>query len=131
MATIFEEAQETPPEDLNASFLEKYVGEGKKFSDVEQLAKAYYNADKFIPELKSDHEALKEFVLAQLAERADDSNNRQPNPSEKPNEETPPPPNPAERTPPKEDKEVDLDERIKRALKERDESTRLSENAKI
>jgi len=133
--SIFEAAErpngEQNDEQKADSFLAKYVGEGKKYKDVEELAKAYDNANNFIPTLKSDMDALKEFTLEQLKLRAD-ANNRQPNPDPDPNDETnkerQPAPNQA---PPKEGEEkVDLDERIRQLMEERDETRKLSDNAK-
>jgi len=135
MATMFEEVANTDPgaptNTPSDSFLEKYVGEGKKYKDVEELAKAYDNANAFIPTLKADMEALKEFTLEQLASRANASNPNQPDPPLNPNERDGSHPNPANPAPPKEREEVDLNERIKQALEERDTEKRLKENAKI
>lgn len=135
MATMFEEAANTDPgaptNEPSDSFLDKYVGEGKKYKDVEELAKAYEHANNFIPTLKADMEALKEFTLEQLASRADASKTNQQNPSNDPNDRDDPPKNPADVAPPKEGKEVDLNERIKQALEERDQEQRLKKNAQI
>jgi archaellum component FlaC len=106
-------------------YLDEYVGEGKKFKDINELAKAYANADKFIPELKSELQNTREFIadkLEKIAER---------------NQAIPPVPpvetrdsQPAPVAPPKEDGE-DLDTRIVRALELRDTQARLQENANI
>jgi hypothetical protein len=61
---IFNPDGATPP--VNESFLEQYVGEGKKFKNVNDLAKAYANADKFIPELKNDLQTPASSLLKSL-----------------------------------------------------------------
>ena len=43
-------------------YLQSLVGEGKKYSDVEQLAKAYANADPYITELRGKVEELEAAV---------------------------------------------------------------------
>lgn len=121
MADIFDEA--TPSDE--ADFLAEYVGEGKKFKDVNELAKAYANADKFIPELKSDLQSTREFIAEKLKEIAE-RNQVQPNSQ---NDE-PRAPNPAPAAPPNAS-EDDLETRIMKALEERDEVQKLRTNAKI
>jgi hypothetical protein len=131
MATLFDEAgNPTPPAEGNQSFLDQYVGDGKKYKDYEELAKAYHNANNFIPKLKEDLDSLKTFTLAQLAERADVSNNNQPNPPISPNDGDGQPPNPAVAAPPKAAEEVDLNERIRQTLSEVSEEQKLQDNSR-
>lgn len=48
---------ETEPAEQQASeFLGQYVGEGKKYNDVESLAKAYYNVEKHADIVKQENE---------------------------------------------------------------------------
>ena len=51
------EATQTDP---STSYLEQLVGEGKKYSNPEELAKAYFNADGFINHLKNETGSLRE-----------------------------------------------------------------------
>lgn len=46
--------------DPSTSYLEQLVGEGKKYSNPEELAKAYFNADGFINHLKNETGSLRE-----------------------------------------------------------------------
>jgi hypothetical protein len=49
------------PEDvITDNFLENLVGEGKKFTDPEALAKGKYEADKFVEDLKRQNAELRE-----------------------------------------------------------------------
>jgi len=129
---IFKAASQTN-DGSGQSFLDKYVGEGKKYKDVEELAKAYDNANTFIPTLKSDLDSMKDFMTAQFGELAKNANR---NPSEPPansNGDGGEPANPAPASPPKngDGEEVDLNERIRQALEERDTEKRLQKNAQI
>lgn len=112
---------ETPPTE---AFLDQYVGEGKKFKDVNELAKAYANADQFIPELQKDLKTTREFIAEELKKIA--VRNAEP---PAPNVETGGTP-PAPVAPPKEDGE-DLDTRIAKALELRDSQARFQKNASI
>ena len=58
---------ETSDMPLSDSYLEQLVGEGKKYNSVEQLAKAYANADVFIEALKSQNNDLKSEVEKRMA----------------------------------------------------------------
>ena len=132
-ANIFEAASQTPAGG-GQSFLEKYVGEGKKYRDVEELAKAYDNANNFIPTLKSDLDSMKDFMSAQFGELAKNATKSQSDPANvPPGNEGGEPANPAPASPPKEGngEEVDLNERIRQALEERDTEKRLQQNARI
>lgn len=51
----------------SGQYLEQLVGEGKKYKSVEELAKAYSNADKFIESLKAHNEDLKGEVQKRMA----------------------------------------------------------------
>lgn len=124
MADIFEEA--TPSESEVSDYLAEYVGEGKKFKDVNELAKAYANADKFIPELKNDLQNTREFIAEELKKIAE-RNQAQPIGQ---NDE-PRAPEPQAPVAPPNASEEDLDTRIKKALEERDEVSKLRTNAKI
>jgi hypothetical protein len=118
---IFGEA--TPS--AEADFLAEYVGEGKKFKDVNELAKAYANADKFIPELKNDLQTTREFIATKLEEIAERNKVEPIGQTVEPRE-----PNPSPAAPPNAT-EADLETRIAKALEERDEVSRLRANAKI
>lgn len=48
-------------------FLAKYVGEGKKYKSVEDLAKAYANAETFIDTLKTEKQTLQQEMQTKLA----------------------------------------------------------------
>lgn len=106
--------------------LEQLVGEGKKYKTVEELAKAYANADNHIGELKSDLQTTREFIASKLDELAAKREATPP----APNVETGGHPTPAPVAPPKDDGE-DLDTRIAKALEERDSTRRFQENANI
>lgn len=117
---VFEQASS----ELTNSFVEKFVGEGKKFKDIEALAKAYENADKHIPKLNDDLQAMRDFMAVQF--EAISKRNEQAPPkelSERVEERLPVP------APPSEDKGDDLDTRILKALAARDETKVLQTNA--
>lgn len=67
---------------------EVLVGEGKKYATVDELAKAYYNADSFIDTLKEENRVLREQVAkvaeldATLARMQEAKSNSASNPSE-------------------------------------------------
>lgn len=124
MADMFDEAA-TPVESPDENFLEQYVGEGKKFKDVNELAKAYDNANKFIPELKTDLQNTREFIAEELKKIAERNNVEPPVLTE---EEGGKPPAPV--SPPK-DAGEDLEARIAKALEERDEVKRFQANAAL
>lgn len=124
MADVFEEAV-TPAEPVSGDFLEQYVGEGKKFKDVNELAKAYANADKFIPELKTDLQNTREFIAEELKKIAERNNVEPPVRTEERRE-----PNPNPVAPPN-DAGEDLEARIAKALEERDEVKTFQKNAAI
>lgn len=106
--------------------LEQLVGEGKKYKDVNELAKAYLNADTHISELRTDLTSTREFIASKLDELA---KQREAQPAA-PNVETGSAPTPAPVAPPKGEEE-DLDTRIAKALEERDLTKRYQDNANI
>lgn len=124
----------------NDSFLDKYVGEGKKYATVEDLAKAYDHANSHIEEMKNDNghlreefEMFREFTTAQLAKGTDKNASGKENLSDdnKGQNELSPEPKPAPAPPNGKVEEVDLDARIAKALEEKDEQKRLEANARI
>jgi len=114
---------ETTPTD---SFLEKYVGEGKKFKDVEALAKAYENADTHIPRLEGDLRDTREFIASKLDEIAQ----RQSQTPIGQTDETRSNPTPAPVTPPNAGGE-DLDTRIKKILEQTSAESKAKNNAEF
>jgi hypothetical protein len=119
MADVFDEA--TPSD----SFLDKYVGEGKKYATAEELAKAYENADKFIPELKNDLQTTREFIATKLEELAKQRSEAITPPVQTGDDGGNNPP--LVQTP--NDSGEDLDTRIKKALEEEREVSKLQDNA--
>ena len=71
MADVFDTNNE-PTVDLGLNDL---VGEGKKYSDPDQLAKAYYNVESFAEQLKRENAELRAFKDAEEAK----SKNQPPN----------------------------------------------------
>lgn len=121
-----EPAPATPTsEEAVQNFLEEYVGEGKKYKSVEELAKAKHHADKHIDELKTDLTSLKDFVAAQFEQMANKRNEEPKGPKEVDGERQPAP-----AAPPEADGE-DLEARIAKILEERDETSRLQKNANL
>jgi pyruvate/2-oxoglutarate dehydrogenase complex dihydrolipoamide acyltransferase (E2) component len=71
-------------------YVDQYVGEGKKYSNVGELIKAYANADRHIPELtrdlaaiKTERDSLKEMLMANLTN--ENPGQEDPNPAPNPN----------------------------------------------
>lgn len=123
MADDVFEAAETPAD----NYLDKYVGEGKKFKNVEDLAKAYEHANTHIPKLTEDLQTTREFIANKLEELAQ-RNQAQPAPvqnEEKGNENTN-----VSATPPNDSGE-DLDTRIRKILDETDQVKQFQGNAKL
>lgn len=60
-------ATETPVSDGEKKYFEELVGEGKKFSDAEQLAKSKAASDAFIEQLKKENEGLRGELSERLA----------------------------------------------------------------
>jgi hypothetical protein len=119
---IFNADGSTPP--ASEAFLEEYVGEGKKFKDVNELAKAYANADKFIPTLQNDLQQTREFIAEKLQEIAEQRNSAPPVQIVETGSN-----NPAPVAPPNDGE--DLDTRIAKALEMRDTQSRFQKNASI
>lgn len=124
MADIFENEGATTPTD---EYLAQFVGEGKKFKTVEDLAKAYANADHHIGELRTDLQSTREFISDKLKELAEQRNAA---PPANPNSETGSIPNAAPAAPSGDEVE-DLDTRIAKALENRDMTKRFQDNANI
>jgi hypothetical protein len=124
-------------DDTTKEFFEEYVGPGKKYANVGELAKAYANADRHLAEVTKDAglfktraESLEELLMENLAQP-----NNEPNPDGQPNPtEQQPPAEPPVSAPPKEGAEgqgVDLKARVKEALEEVTQEEKYSRNAKI
>lgn len=112
------------------SYVDKYVGEGKKYKSVEELAKAYEHADAYIPKLTDELGGLKEFMTAQFEQMNEKRQERQQNPLDNPNDRA------DERQPapdarPKEEKNEDIDARILKIMEERDSTNRAKQNAQL
>lgn len=60
LTNVAENAEVTPGVNSENPFLETLVGDGKKYKTVEELAKAYFNADKHIVELREDLDTIKQ-----------------------------------------------------------------------
>lgn len=124
MADIFNDDGVTTPND---DYLAQFVGEDKKFKTVEDLAKAYANADTHIGELRTDLQSTREFISEELRKLAEQRNVE---PPAKPNPEPGSNLNPAPVAPSGEEAE-DLDTRIAKALETRDTVQRFQKNANI
>ncbi len=144
--TIFEQATDPQPaeneaEDLNFTvpkeykeYFEKYVGEGKKYGNVGELAKAYANADRHIVDLTSDvtkvkdeRNSLKELLMTSLIEEPKilDANDQI---TPKPNDD-PPAKLPVVETPSADDKSVDISKLVDEALTQREADNVRKANA--
>jgi hypothetical protein len=122
-------------DDATKQFFEEYVGPGKKYANVGELAKGYANADKHLSEVtrdagifKTEADKLKELLMENIT-----NNNNQPNSNEQPPVppiETPPAPPPSSEAPPKNPVEdVDLKALVKEALSEQTIEERRRTNA--
>jgi hypothetical protein len=118
-------------------FFEEYVGPGKKYPNVGELAKAYANADNHIGNLtrdagkfKTEAESLKELLMENLVQPKPDDDNSNPNPN--PNDDAPPAKQP-DAAPPKEpeDKSVDVKALVKAALEEVTTEDKRRKNAEL
>jgi hypothetical protein len=122
-------------DDSTREFFETYVGPGKKYANLGELAKGYAHADHHIAELtkdsgqfKTEAESLRELLMEQIVE-----NNKpkdEPIPNQPPNEDEPLAKPPVS-SPPKEDKDFDLKALVKEALGEVSADDRRKENARI
>lgn len=108
-------------DDSTKEFFETYVGPGKKYPNVGELAKAYANADNHIQELtrdsgkfKTEAESLKELLMENLVNPKPNDNEPNTPPNDVPPQNEPP----ANDGPPKEAKDVDLKALVKEALGE-------------
>ena len=64
MTNLFEQTQTNPLIDESKNYLEEYVGEGKKFKDAAELAKAKATSDAFIEQLKAEQAELRKEYFA-------------------------------------------------------------------
>lgn len=124
---LFDKAAAPQDNDDVSNFLNKYVGEDKKYKSVEDLAKAYDHADRHISNLSGDLDSLKDFMKAQF-EQMSNRDLRQPS-ENLPVEDKDHKPDPV--APPTGNGNEDLDSRIRKALDEADESKRLKTNAEF
>src|SRR6478752_768994 len=119
-------------DDQTKEFFETYVGPGKKYANIGELAKGYANADRHLAEVtrdssifKTEVDSLRELLMENLV-------------TPKPNEESNTPPNdvapqaqpPANDAPPKEP-DVDLKALVKEALGEVSSETKKADNARM
>lgn len=120
-------------DDSTKEFFETYVGPGKKYPNVGELAKAYANADTHIGKLtidagkyKTEADSLKELLMENLVAKPDANT---PDPNKPPIEEQPA--QPPVVAPPKEeeDKSVDVKALVKAALEEVSTEDRRKKNA--
>jgi len=117
------------------AYLDKYVGEGKKYASVEDLAKAYAHAEQHIDRMKDDNghlreefDLFREFTTAQLLEQSKSGNET---PTDKTQNEQSQSQKPDSSAPPKvKDDTVDLDARIAKVLEEKDEEKKFKDNAR-
>jgi len=118
-----------------ANYVDQLVGEGKKYKDVEELAKAYAHANNHIKNVEGDNaslrtefEAFRDFATAQLTK----TNPLPSNPPLPDQNEQNRQPEPAAAVPPNGDEgAVDLDARIAKMLDEKDEQKRMQGNADL
>lgn len=125
-------------DEATKQFFEEYVGPGKKYANVGELAKGYANADHHLNEVtrdagifKTEAESLKELLMENLVTKQPN----EPDPNIPPNEDEPLEKPPAG-SPPKES-DVDLKALVKEALGEvsteetRKSNARMTEEATI
>jgi len=120
-------------DDSTKEFFETYVGPGKKYANVGELAKGYANADTHIEALtrdsgkfKTEADSLKELLMENLVAKPDANT---PDPNKPPTDE--PLAQPPVVAPPKEDedKSVDVKALVKAALEEASTEDRRKKNA--
>lgn len=122
MADIF--GDPTPEaESYDDVTLDTLVGEGQKYKNPDELAKAYASADAFIAkkkarevELEAELKVLRDLVEARKT-KEDDSTGKQPDGQRQPD------PNPAPKA-----EDVDLSELVRKEIANRDSETRKAEN---
>lgn len=113
------------------SFLDQYVGEGKKYKSPEDLAKAYANADQHIPRLESELKSMREMVSGQF-EQLYERISKNPQQSNEDQTDRDDRQEPARQTPPNGNDEAgedDLNTRIKRVLEETNQESVAQRNA--
>jgi hypothetical protein len=115
--------------DISESYIDKYVGEGKKYKSVDDLAKAYANADNFITTLKNEQNDMKEFIRTQFQERAKEKTEITP-PSQETQQQTSEPRQQPSNVERKEDK-VDLKAQIKELLDAEREEDSKARNSRV
>ena len=111
----------TIPQEEVAVTLEDLVGEGRKYRDPNELAKAYNSADAYIQKLKADK--LEADARAKVLQDLVDARNAKP-PEDR---QTPP----AQETPREErntDQQVDISELVRKELSSAEEQRRKSDN---
>jgi hypothetical protein len=127
-------------DDTTKEFLDEYVGPGKKYANIGELAKGYANADKHLFEVtrdagkfKTEAESLKELLMENLANPTPNDGNNEPIPNSNPTEPTPPNQPPASE-PPKEERNESVDDlkaRVKDALEEVKTEDKRKNNARM
>lgn len=117
-------------DDATKQFFEEYVGPGKKYANVGELAKGYANADHHLSEVtrdagifKTEAESLKELLMENLVSTKPNETD----PITPPNEDGSPAQPPAD-SPPKES-DVDLKALVKEALGEVSTEEKRKNNA--
>lgn len=63
-----------PEIDPNKNYLEELVGEGRKYKTVEDLAKAQFHANSYIPHLNREMDELREFTRSIQQDRTERAN---------------------------------------------------------
>jgi hypothetical protein len=109
------------------------VGDGKKYENVGELAKAYANADRHIVDLtsdvtktKSERDNLKELLMTNLT----DPNENKPNAEPNPNDAAPPATPPEPVVPPSgNDADVDISKIVEDAITQREVNAKRTNNA--
>lgn len=112
-------------DDATKEFFETYVGPGKKYPNIGELAKGYANADRHIEELrrdtgkfKTEADSLKELLMEQLVNTPPSNNELDPN---TPPNDVAPQAQPSDAAPPKEEgNQLDLKALVKEAMGEAD-----------
>ena len=117
----------TTSDDQSTSYLEQLVGEGRKYTNPEDLAKAYFNANGFIDHLKTESSQLKEELEKRMTLEDILSEKQQ---AAKPTE-TPEPVQPANTAPivPEEaPKDLDLGAQIRQIMQEQSQADTAEKN---
>lgn len=142
---MFEQVTETQPAESQETeltftvpkeykpFFDQYVGDGKKYENVGELAKAYANADRHIVDLtsdvtkaKSERDNLKDLLMTNLTNEPEITPSTPPNPNDAAPQETP-----AQSAPPSgnESEKVDISKQIEDAIAKREVDTLRRNNA--